>query len=149
MPTPIFLATADDLRPVLAELQPREPIFHRADFYKSPQDFDHLMAPGYWEVGASGRRYSRAFILQHLAANTPVDAEVAGWTTTDFACTPLSPQTCLLTYTLNQSGRLTRRATIWHRTETDWQILYHQGTVMTGEQDDTTPGNQDYLPRRP
>jgi hypothetical protein len=24
------------------------------------------MAPDYWETGASGRRYSRAFILHHL-----------------------------------------------------------------------------------
>ena len=100
MPTPVFLATADDLLPVLEELQPREPIFHRAAFYSSMEDFDHLMAPTYWEVGASGRRYSRAFILQHLAENTPIDAEIAGWTTSDFACAPLAPATYLLTYTL-------------------------------------------------
>ena len=37
------------------------------------------MARTYWEVGASGRCYSRAFILQQLAANIPVDAAAAGW----------------------------------------------------------------------
>ncbi len=144
-----FPTTADDLLPILAELAPREPIFHRANVYRTQADFDHLMAPTYWEVGASGRRYSRAFILTHLAANTPVDADAAGWTTSDFTCGPLGHETYLLTYTLAQGDRLTRRATIWQRTESGWQILYHQGTVITGAPDDTAPGDRGYTPRQP
>ena len=36
-------------------------------------------APGYWETSASGRRYSREFILGTLEQNPPVDTTAAGW----------------------------------------------------------------------
>lgn len=142
-------ATEEALQVIVAELQAREPIFHRADFYQTPEDFESLMAPGYWEVGASGRRYSRAFILEHLAKNIPVDAAAGGWTTTDFACQALGPATYLLTYTLAQGARLTRRATVWQRRGPDWQILYHHGTTVTGAPDNTYPGESGYIPRQP
>ncbi len=101
------------------------------------------MAPGYWEVGASGRRYSRAFLLQHLAANPPVDADAAGWLTSDVACRSLGPDTFLLTYTLRQGERPTRRATIWLRSPAGWQILFHQGTVLSADEDDRLPAPEE------
>ena len=124
-----------ELQSVLEELKQREPIFHRASFGVSAEDFDRLMAPDYWEVGASGQRYSRAFILQTLAHNAPVDAEVVGWTCSDFGLRRLGPETFLLTYMLDQSGRITRRATIWQRADGHWRILYHQGTIVAGSKD--------------
>ena len=36
----------------------------------------------------------------------------------------------LVTYTLIQGERITRRATIWRRTIEGWKIVYHQGTVV-------------------
>jgi hypothetical protein len=44
---------------------------------------------------------------------------------------PGNSGTYLFTYTLHQNERQTRRATIWHRTPVGWQILYHQGTIIT------------------
>ena len=37
-----------------------------------------------------------------------------------------------LTYTLYQPGRVTRRSSIWHRSPSGWQVIYHQGTVVQG-----------------
>jgi hypothetical protein len=51
----------------------------------------------------------------------------------------LGPDTYLLTYTLDQAGRRTRRSTIWRRSEDGWQILYHQGTIIAAEEDDRIP----------
>jgi len=53
-----------------------------------------------------------------------------------------------LTYTLDQAGRLTRRATIWLRTNEGWQILYHQGTIVSANEDDTIPPGADAPWRR-
>lgn len=126
---------APELQPVLEELKQREPIFHRPAVVRSVEDFDRLMAPEYWEVGASGQRYSREFILQTLAHNPPVDAEAAGWRCCDFGLRRLGAETFLLTYTLDQSGRITRRATIWQKSGGVWRILYHQGTIVAGSKD--------------
>lgn len=129
-----FFTTDPTLLPLLAELIAFEPIFHRPEFAATLEDFDRLMAPDYWEVGASGRRYGRAFILQMLADNPPIDATTARWRLSGQALRRLSPDTFLLTYTLRQEARLTRRSTLWHSTPTGWQILYHQGTLVSADE---------------
>lgn len=60
--------TAPELREVLKELRAREPIFHRPEFGNARADLERLMHESYWEVGASGTRYSREFVLQTLLA---------------------------------------------------------------------------------
>ena len=91
------------------------------------------MASDYWEVGASGRRYSREFILETLAQHPPVDAARANWQVTDFALQQLAQDTYLVTYTLDQAGRITRRSTLWQKAAEGWRILYHQGTIVHSE----------------
>lgn len=134
-----FTQTPPELHALLDDLRALEPIFHTPAFGTTPADFDRRMAPTYWEVGASGRRYSRGFILTHLAQNPPLDAATSGWQATDHALQQPGPHTYLLTYTLQQNDRLTRRSTIWQSTEFDWQVLYHQGTFITAPQDDIAP----------
>jgi hypothetical protein len=129
-----------DLLPILEELRVREPIFHTLAFASTPAEFASATAPDYWEVGASGRRYSREFILQSAPKINWVNAAEAGWQCTDFGLRRLAPDTYLLTYRLDQAGRLTRRSTIWQRLEDNWRILYHQGTIISAEEDDSFPG---------
>ena len=133
----LYTQTDPTLVAALEELRRREPIFHVAKFGTTIADFERLMSPDYWEVGASGRRYSREFILAHLRENPPVDAAKAGWTTEQHAVRQLGPETYLLTYTLHQLERVTRRATIWQRTPDGWRILYHQGTIASAEENDS------------
>jgi hypothetical protein len=124
------LTTPPELQEILAELSSREPIFHRPEFGTSRADFDKLMAEDYWETGASGRRYSRAAILDELSKRFSV-THTDVWETSGFHCRRLSEDTYLLTYTLLQDKvRLTRRATIWLRTPDGWKIVYHQGTIV-------------------
>ncbi len=54
------LHTPQGLASVAAELSGREPIFHRPEFGTTRSDFEKMTADDFWEVGASGRRYSRA-----------------------------------------------------------------------------------------
>lgn len=42
----------------------------------------------------------------------------------------LAPDNFLLTYTLYQGERATRRATLWRRHGAAWKIVYHQGTIV-------------------
>jgi hypothetical protein len=36
----------------------------------------------------------------------------------------------LVTYTLAQGERVTRRATLWERAAGGWRAIYHQGTLV-------------------
>jgi hypothetical protein len=123
--------TPPELAGVLDELSAREPIFHRPEFGFTRADFDRLMAADYWETGASGRRYSREFVLDEMDRRYATGPYQDIWETSDFDCRLLAENLYLLTYTLLQDKhRTTRRTTIWQRTPDGWQIVYHQGTIV-------------------
>lgn len=54
------LETDDALEDVREELEAREPIFHHPEFGADREAVEAMTDPEFWEVGASGRRYSRA-----------------------------------------------------------------------------------------
>ena len=110
-------------------LSAREPIFHRPEFGTSRADFEAMVAPEFWEVGASGTRYSKAFIL-HTLENRHSEPVTETYAVTDFACQELSPNLYLATYRLDQTGRLSQRSTIWRYSGGVWQIVFHQGTLI-------------------
>jgi hypothetical protein len=129
MSTEPELVTPVRLHHVLQELIAREPIFHRPELGTSRRELEDMTELEFWEVGASGRRYSRAYvfeILEERHRNPGPDP----WQTRDFHCLELAPDNYLLTYTLVQGERVTRRATIWRRRADAWRIVYHQGTVV-------------------
>jgi len=133
-----WLSTESRLRDILQELRSREPVFHRPEFGTSRADFEGMTGEDFWEVGASGRRYSREHVLEVLQDRHQVASHLAledTWEATDFACRELGGDTYLLTYTLAQGQRKTRRATVWRRSAEEWKILFHQGTVV---EDDTS-----------
>jgi hypothetical protein len=109
---------------VRTELRALEPIFHRPELGR---DYERMTAPDFWEVGASGRRYGRAEVLDTLARRPEAACD---WPVGDFACRPLGASVYLVTYTLAQGERVTRRATLWERAAGGWRAIYHQGTLV-------------------
>jgi hypothetical protein len=122
------LTTASKSLNILEELKKREPIFHRPEFGTTRKDFERMTEDNYWKVGASGKRYSRGYILDVLEERFKKPHEDK-WKTKDFYCLELAKDIYLLTYTLIQGERVTRRATIWRKHGSDWKIVYHQGTI--------------------
>lgn len=123
-------STEPQLLSVLNELMAREPIFHRPEFGTRRRDFEAMLDPAFREVGASGRRYSRDYVLDILERRARSRVEDP-WETTDFHCLKIATDNYLLIYTLMQGARVTRRSTIWRRTADGWKILFHQGTVVS------------------
>ena len=125
------LASTTDpkLLDVLAELRRREPIFHRPEFGTTRAELEMMVDGDFWEVGASGRRYTRKHTLEVLEKRTGTPDEEL-WETTDFRCQELAADLYLLTYTLRQGERITRRSTIWRRSTEGWKVVFHQGTIV-------------------
>lgn len=127
------LITDPALKDVLQELTLREPIFHRPEWGTTRADFERMTVPDFWEIGASGRRYSRSYVLDELEQRYQVrgeDPAPDSLTTSGFHCRRLSSNVYLLTYTLLQDERKTRRTTIWQQTADGWKIVFHQGTIV-------------------
>jgi hypothetical protein len=120
-----------DLLEVLDELLALEPLFHRPESTgTSRAAFERGTAPDFWETGASGRRYGRETVWAELARRYAETARDP-WEVSEPRCRALGPGVVLLTYTLRQDERVTRRATVWERPEGTWRIAYHQGTEVS------------------
>ena len=124
-------AVAGDPAPtdVLEALVAREPLFHRPEFGITRADFARMIADDYREVGASGRHYDRDCVLDVLEQRHRAPHEDP-WETRDFHSRALAGDVFLLTYTLHQAARISRRMTLWRRTPDGWRALYHQGTLV-------------------
>jgi hypothetical protein len=126
------LITDPKLLPILEALKSREPIFHRPEFGTTRESFDAMCDADFWEVGASGRRYSREYVLDTLEKRHKHPHEDR-WETSEFHCREIAADHYLLTYTLKQDERMTRRCTLWRRAPGGWKIVYHQGTTVVSD----------------
>ncbi len=128
------LTTNPKLLSVLEVLKQREPIFHRPECGTSHADFENMTVDDFWEVGASGKTYSRECVISTVVKRyeDPNYVKEDIWKTTNFHCREIAPDNYLLTYTLFQGHeqRKTRRVTLWRYSEGNWKIIYHQGTVV-------------------
>jgi hypothetical protein len=118
---------------VVEELKKREPAFHQAELCSTREALELYAAPDFWEVGASGQVYDREFVLDTVEKRfrEQTEADTSQWETTEFACSKLGDDVYLVTYQLKQGSRLTRRASIWRKVRESWQIVYHQGTIVS------------------
>jgi hypothetical protein len=123
-------ATDHALNDIRAALAAREPLFHRAGFGTTRQEAEVLAAPDFVEIGASGRVYSREYVLDVVDERARRgEAEVLE--PADTACRELAPGLYQFTYRLSQDGRDTWRSSLWRRAGTGgWQVVFHQGTVV-------------------
>lgn len=117
------------LKLVTEALAAREPVFHRREFGTSRAAFEAMTAPEFWEIGASGKRYDRATVLDILEARhrQPVEESL---TLTNFECQKLANDVYLASYQLDQAGRISQRSSIWRYSKGQWQIVFHQGTLI-------------------
>lgn len=88
-----------------------------------------MVAPEFWEIGASGTKYNKEFVL-HTLEERHSRSITETYVVADFTCQELSQNLYLATYQLNQEGRLSRRSTIWRYSRGAWQIVFHQGTLI-------------------
>jgi hypothetical protein len=123
------LATPPELAGVLTELVQREPLFHRQELGMTRAHFEDLSDEDYWEVGEHGERHCREYVLDTIADRF---REHGGdpWRMTEYHCRELAPKLYLLTYTLDQGHRKSRRTTIWRDTAAGWKVLFHQCTPV-------------------
>ena len=123
------LIVQPELLPILEQLKQFEPLIYAANTGKNTAYFEHLLAPEFWEVGASGRRYSREYVLSELEKRQK-NPRNETWHTDGYHLQQLNNTHYLITYTLHQPTRITRRASLWRQEGERWLFVYHQGSVV-------------------
>lgn len=84
-----------------------------------------LLADGFHEIGQSGRRWTRAAILDLLESEEPVAGEPV---LTDRQERVIADGIVLLTYRLRYGGRDSLRSSLWEVRPP--RLLFHQGTPI-------------------
>jgi hypothetical protein len=97
------------------------------DVRRDSDAVERLLDPHFREVGASGRLWERADIVNLLSR----DAETAPVTMTELRCLGLAEDLVLITYVSERAGQRARRCTVWRRDSDGWRALYHQGTPLS------------------
>ena len=93
---------------------------------------DALLDPEFTETGASGRRWTRAEILDELPAGEAGAVPPGPDRIADHAMAGrrLAADVVMLTFETDNQGRRARRVSLWRRSGGRWRVLYHQGTLI-------------------
>jgi hypothetical protein len=123
--------TAPGLLGIQEQLVKLESMLNSPEGGLTRETYQNMTAEAFWETGASGRRYSREAIIDALLLRHSAPPEDC-WQAEDFCCQMVAADLFLLTYTLRQGPRVTRRMTLWRAARDRWLAVYHQGTIVEG-----------------
>ncbi|KZL05104.1 hypothetical protein PsAD2_04459 [Pseudovibrio axinellae] len=89
----------------------------------SAQQLEMMLHEDFIEIGASGRIYDRSQIINELLGSA---ADYPMRTLKDFRVRGLSGDLVQVFYDIAENG--TRRSSIWKLEDSNWRIIFHQGT---------------------
>jgi hypothetical protein len=90
---------------------------------KSAAQIAALLADEFVEIGSSGRIYDKDQIIGQLQQES---GEESLRTVSDFTDRELADGLILVTYRIIETR--TVRSSIWKRTNSEWRMVFHQGT---------------------
>jgi glyoxylase I family protein len=94
----------------------------------SEAELNRLVDPDFSEVGASGRVWTRAEIIDSLRDAPRVDDLVVS----DMTARQVTADVILVTYTTNSATGDALRASWWRHDGATWRCYFHQGTPTDG-----------------
>lgn len=113
--------------PIEAHLQSLERALLQPDVRKSAR-LAELLDDAFFEIGSSGRVFTKAQVLDALQAESEVHIEA-----TDFEVRFMAPDVALVTYRAHRLGTPrvhTWRSSLWKQAQGQWRMAFHQGTII-------------------
>jgi hypothetical protein len=95
----------------------------------SSEQMEELLDPEFAEVGASGRIWDRASIIEALTQSA---ASAPAIDVTGMAGVLLAPGVVHLTFTTDAGGQRAHRSSLWRLGAGGWRIYFHQATPAAG-----------------
>ncbi|PTR22579.1 MULTISPECIES: DUF4440 domain-containing protein [unclassified Pseudomonas] len=102
---------------------------------RNAEEISRLLADDFIEFSASGGIWSKAEVVEQLPHESFIQRSIS-----HFAIKPLSEETALVTYhcyvdSHGHPGAVhSLRSSIWRNRGEQWQMVFHQGTLIPSEQ---------------
>jgi len=116
----------------ITDLQRLETLLLNPSANSKPETLWPLFANEFVEIGSSGRRYDRQQTLTSLANSNSPRGELS-----EFIVTMLADDVAHVTYRAVRyldPPQHSLRSSIWRRRGLRWQIVFHQGTPISGSE---------------
>ncbi|WP_222937525.1 nuclear transport factor 2 family protein [Spartinivicinus ruber] len=102
---------------------------HSTESRHSLEELNRLIADDFIEFGASGSSFGKQEVMEWLPLEQNIEI-----TASHFQCRLISDDVAQVTYrsvrkTAEASDRYTLRSSIWKKTGSYWQMIFHQGTI--------------------
>jgi len=103
---------------------------HSSEVRNSKDKLDILLSEDFREIGASGKLFIKEETIEHLLKSKSSKIEA-----NEFKLNKLSPDIMQLIYREESklsavNNRHTLRSSLWKKNGNNWQMLFHQGTVV-------------------
>jgi hypothetical protein len=95
---------------------------------RSEGELAALLAADFGEIGASGRLWTRAEMIDALTAAGAEEEPTVRYR--EMRGRSVGQDLVLLNYISEVDGRRARRSSLWRRCGRTWQIVHHQGTPV-------------------
>jgi RimJ/RimL family protein N-acetyltransferase len=115
-------------RDIISLIEGLEQKLLQVSIRKSKDKLDKLLSRDFKEFGSSGNVYTKQDILERL----PVE-ENRKFTVYDFETKELSTDVFLVTFRCIVRSKVSLRSSIWKNIDSNWQIIFHQGTGIINE----------------
>jgi len=116
----------------LEEVKQLEVLLLQPEARRDASTLDQLLHPDFREIGASGRCWTRDEIIDELTN----DSEQELITTSALHARQVSDGLILLTYRSDAPHGSALRSSWWARSDTGWQMVFHQGTPVPASRTD-------------
>ena len=126
------METHEDLAELLQKL---EELLHVQSVRSTAQELDKLLADEFFELGVSGKIWTRESVIQTLKSESFSKRSMS-----DFKLSILAPEIALVTYRAHRFATEDRpsadslRSSIWKRIGPGWKMVFHQGTPLQEKQ---------------
>jgi glyoxylase I family protein len=102
------------------------------DTRKDAERLNELLSDEFIEIGKSGKIYTKQAVIETLNNEGDFEAEIVSWKVTFLTDTiALAVYTVNLYRGENNMMQSSLRSSIWRSLGGRWQIIFHQGTLIT------------------
>jgi len=122
---------SDTSNTIVLQLRKLEEDLLQPEIRKDREAVAALLADDFCEFGSSGKVFSKPEIIQALQTEEPAQISIA-----DFRVRSLTTGIALVTYRAVEQGeagreiRTSLRSSVWVMRDEEWQMLFHQGTII-------------------